>query len=203
MVFASWRKKSWARDEAMEYNGWNLWMTTVWLDENGNWQRCLKRIRRGWLDPRSKLNEKQSTIATHKAVVYCPIIDWKTKKKTGLNYKWDVCDALVASRPWNDCIQKSSIKIQSWLKSKWSRIQWHSNKKINVLVWTNGDKLDHPWWLTIQSLWGMGQLWKIMTSCIIQWESNGNKMETEHPAGVAPPCRPPPAGCSEFPPVAF
>ena len=51
-----------------------------------------------FLDPRSKLNDKQSTIATHEAVVYCPMIDWKTKKK-GLNYKWDVCDALVASRP--------------------------------------------------------------------------------------------------------
>ena len=36
----------------------------------------------GWLDPRSKLNEKKSTIATHEAVVYCPMIDWKTKKKT-------------------------------------------------------------------------------------------------------------------------
>ena len=43
-----------------------------------------KRIRRGWLDPRSKLNEKQSTIATHEAVVYCPMIDWKTKKKQDL-----------------------------------------------------------------------------------------------------------------------
>ena len=52
----------------------------------------------GWLDPRSKLNEKKSTIATHEAVVYYPLIDWKTKK-TGLNYKRDVCDALVASRP--------------------------------------------------------------------------------------------------------
>ena len=29
----------------------------------------------GWLDPRSKLNEKQSTIGTHEAVVYCPMID--------------------------------------------------------------------------------------------------------------------------------
>ena len=53
----------------------------------------------GWLDPRSKLNEKQSTIGTHEAVVYCPMIDWKTKKKAGLNYKRDVCDALVVSRP--------------------------------------------------------------------------------------------------------
>ena len=34
----------------------------------------------GWLDPRSKLNEKKSTIATHEAVVYYPLIDWKTKK---------------------------------------------------------------------------------------------------------------------------
>ena len=54
--------------------------------------------RKGWLNPRSKLNEKQSTIGTHDAVVYYPLIDWKTKK-TGLNYKRDVCDALVASRP--------------------------------------------------------------------------------------------------------
>ena len=52
----------------------------------------------GWLDPRSKLNEKQSTIGTHEAVVYCPMIGWKTKE-TGLNYKRDVCDNLVASRP--------------------------------------------------------------------------------------------------------
>ena len=37
--------------------------------------------RRGWLDPRSKLNEKQSTIGTHEAVVYGPMIDWKIKKQ--------------------------------------------------------------------------------------------------------------------------
>ena len=35
---------------------------------------------RGLLDPRSKLNEKKSTIATHEAVFYYPLIDWKTKK---------------------------------------------------------------------------------------------------------------------------
>ena len=35
----------------------------------------------GWLDPRSKLDEKQSTIGTHEAVVYCPMIDWKRKKQ--------------------------------------------------------------------------------------------------------------------------
>ena len=29
----------------------------------------------GWLDPRSKLDEIQSTIGTHEAVVYCPMID--------------------------------------------------------------------------------------------------------------------------------
>ena len=34
----------------------------------------------GWLDPRSKLNEKQSTIGTHEAVVYGPMIDWKKKQ---------------------------------------------------------------------------------------------------------------------------
>ena len=32
--------------------------------------------------------------------------DWlEDKEKTGLNYKRDVCDALVVSRPWNDCLQ--------------------------------------------------------------------------------------------------
>ena len=35
----------------------------------------------GWLDPRSKLNEIQSTIGTHEAVVYGPMIDWKRKKQ--------------------------------------------------------------------------------------------------------------------------
>ena len=29
----------------------------------------------GWLDPRSKLDEIQSTIGTHEAVVYGPMID--------------------------------------------------------------------------------------------------------------------------------
>ena len=56
----------------------------------------------GWLDPRSKLDEKQSTIGTHEVVVYGPMIDWK---KTELDYKRDVCDALVVSRPWNVCLQ--------------------------------------------------------------------------------------------------
>ena len=41
----------------------------------------------GWLEPRSKLNEKQSTIATHEAVGYYPMIDWKNKKD--LITKWD------------------------------------------------------------------------------------------------------------------
>ena len=79
-VFASWRKRSWVMDEAIECSGWNLILTMSWLNGIWTWKRCLKRIRRGWLDPRSKLNEKQSTIATHEAVVYCPMIDWKTKK---------------------------------------------------------------------------------------------------------------------------
>ena len=47
---------------------------------------------------RSKLNEKQSTIDTHKTVAYDPMIDWKDKK-TSLYYTWDVCDTLVVSRP--------------------------------------------------------------------------------------------------------
>ena len=64
-----------------------------------------------FLDPRSKLNEEQSTIATHEAVVYCPMIDWKTKKD--LITKWDVCDALVVSRPgkivYKTILLKSSL----------------------------------------------------------------------------------------------
>ena len=37
------------------------------------------------------------------------------------------------------------------------------------------------------------------------WKEKGNqkKNKNEHPAGVAPPCRPPPAGCSKFPSCAF
>ena len=45
-VFASWRKKLWAMDEAMECSGWNLTLTMVWLNGNQTWKRCLKRIRR-------------------------------------------------------------------------------------------------------------------------------------------------------------
>ena len=58
----------------------------------------------GWLKPSVKPKEKQSTIGTHEAVVYCPMIDWKIKK-TGFHYMWDVCDTLVVSRPWNVCLQ--------------------------------------------------------------------------------------------------
>ena len=36
----------------------------------------------GWLDPRSKLNEKQSTIGTYETAVYGPMIDWKIKNRT-------------------------------------------------------------------------------------------------------------------------
>ena len=63
----------------------------------------------GWLDPRMKLKAKKSTIGTHKVVVYCPMIDWKIKK-IGLNYKWDVCDALVVSRPWMIVHKKVLLK---------------------------------------------------------------------------------------------
>ena len=36
----------------------------------------------GWLEPSMKPKEKQSTIGTHEAVVYGPMIDWKIKNKT-------------------------------------------------------------------------------------------------------------------------
>ena len=146
----------------------------------------------GLLDPRSKPNEIKSIVTTNEAVVYYPLIDWKTKKN-------DLITSGTCVTPLNDCIQKSSIKIQSWVKSKWSSIQWVSEKKHQLLSLKRCNKLDHPWWLTIQSLWGMGQLWKIITRWMIQWESIERKNINEHSAGVAPPCRPPPAGCSKFP----
>ena len=34
-----------------------------------------------FLEPRSKMKDKQSTIATHEAVVYYPMIDWKKQRK--------------------------------------------------------------------------------------------------------------------------
>ena len=68
--FASWRKKSWAGDEANWYNGWTLSWTMVWINGILTWKNSLKTNQKeGWLDPRSKLNEKQSTIGTHEAVV--------------------------------------------------------------------------------------------------------------------------------------
>ena len=60
-----------------------------------------------FLEPRNKLNEKQSTIATHKAMGYCPMIDWKNKEKN------DLMTIGTCATPWKDCIQNSSIKIQS------------------------------------------------------------------------------------------
>ena len=33
------------------------------------------------LDPRSKLNDIKSIVATNEAMVYYPMIDWKTKEK--------------------------------------------------------------------------------------------------------------------------
>ena len=64
------------------------------------------------------------------------------------------------------------------------------NQRLSLNKWS---KLDHPWWFTTQSLWGMGQLWKIMTSCMIQWESNWIKYEWTSSRGGATmqtsPCR--------------
>ena len=88
----------------------------------------------GWLDPRSKLNEKQSTIGTHEAVVYCPMIDWKTKKKQDLI----TCGTCVT--PWwchaLEIIVYNKILLKSSLD--YSQNDLGSNdilmKKINVLV---------------------------------------------------------------------
>ena len=44
----------------------------------GAWNKCWIE---GWLEPSMKPKEKQSTIGTHEAVVYGPMIDWKIKKQ--------------------------------------------------------------------------------------------------------------------------
>ena len=51
-------------------NKWNL--NVAMMSEN--------ELEEGWLDPRSKLDEIQSTIGTHEAVVYGPMIDWKKNR---------------------------------------------------------------------------------------------------------------------------
>ena len=133
----------------------------------------------GWLDPRSKLNEKQSTIGTHEAVVYCPIIDWKTKKKQ------DLITSGTCVTPWwchahemivyNKILLKSSLDYsQNDLGS--NDILMKKNQRLSLNKWS---KLDHPWWLTMQSLWGMGQLRKIITSWKIQWESNEERYKVD------------------------
>ena len=64
------------------------------------------------------------------------------------------------------------------------------NQRLSLNKWS---KLDQPWWLTIQSLWGRGQLRKIMISCIIQWESNEKNEDWTSSRGGATmqtsPCR--------------
>ena len=64
------------------------------------------------------------------------------------------------------------------------------NQRLSLNKWS---KLDHPWWLTIQSLWGMGQLWKIITLSRIQWESNEKNEKWTSSRGGATmqtsPCR--------------
>ena len=97
--------------------------------------------------------------------------------------------------PLKDCIQNNSIKIQSWVKSKWSRIQCVSGKK----VWKDGVS----WTILDDWRYKVCEGWASFWKSSLVGGSNGNLMdwknENEHPAGVAPPCRPPPAGCSEFP----
>ena len=82
----------------------------VWINNDVNQNGWLKR-KEGWLEPRSKLYQKNSTIGTHEAMSYCPMIDWKNKKD--LITMWDVCDALVVSRPGK--IVHKTIRLKSSL----------------------------------------------------------------------------------------
>ena len=143
----------------------------------------------GWLDPRSKLNEKKSTIATQEAVVYYPLIDWKTKKtgvKTCVTPSWRHALEMIVQ---NEILLKASLDYsQNDLES--NDILMKKDQRLSLIKWS---KLDHPWWFTTQSLWGMGQLRKIITSCRIQWESNWIKNEWASSRGGATmqtsPCR--------------
>ena len=71
-------------------------------------------MERGWLDPRSKLDEKQSTIGTYETMVYYPMIDWKTNKKTktfitrGTYVTPEWCHALEMF-VYNNILLKSSL----------------------------------------------------------------------------------------------
>ena len=75
--------------------------------------------------------------------------------------------------PLNDCIQKSSIKHHSWLKSKWSRIQCVSRKKIDGFVWTKAISWTIPddWQYKVYEEWA--SFWK---SSLVVW-SNGNLLK--------------------------
>ena len=46
-------------------------------------------------------------------------------------------------------------------------------------------------------------VWLVINWLVSEKREGTKKNENEHPTGVAPPCRPPPAGCSEFPSHAF
>ena len=66
-VFASWRVRSWALDVAIWCNSWNLWRTTVFLDENGNWQRCLKT------------NQKEGVVRSKKQTGWDTVDHWHAR----------------------------------------------------------------------------------------------------------------------------
>ena len=73
----------------------------------------------------------------------------------------------------NEILLKASLDYsQNDLES--NDILMKKDQRLSLNKWS---KLDHPWWFTTQSLWGMGQLWKIITSWMIQWESNWIKWE--------------------------
>ena len=64
------------------------------------------------------------------------------------------------------------------------------------------NNLVHPWWLTIVSLPGMGQPWKIITLSSIQWVSIEWKnifwVWKDDQEGVAPPCNLPLLGVTKY-----
>ena len=126
-------------DEAMECNGWTLTVTMVWLDENGNWQRCLKQILNRRVVRSKNQTEWETVDHWHARGGGLLSNDWLEDKE-----KRDLITCGTCVTPWwchaHEMIVYNKILLKSSLD--YSQNDLGSNdilmKKINVLVWTNG-----------------------------------------------------------------
>ena len=112
-VFVSWLKRSCVWGEATGCNGWIRWMTRAWSWVNQSEKKCLRK--KNNVFRAKKQTEWETVDHCHARGGGWLSNDWleKNKEKKRLNDKWDVCDALVVSRPWT--IVYKTVRLKSSL----------------------------------------------------------------------------------------